>query len=276
MADGHGIALNRAHFASLLEHGPRSVGWFELISENFFCAGGRPWSVVEAVRAEVPVSLHGTAMGLGNPEGVSDAYLDQLEVVIQRVQPERVSDHLCFVGAEGRTSHELLPLPMTEEAVQAVSEQILRVHDRLRRTILIENPSSYMRYPEDELSELEFLNEVARRADCGILLDLNNVIVNAHNHGFCPRAFVAGVAAERVGEFHLAGSSPSGRLLIDTHAGPVPEAVWSLYALALEHIGARPTLVEWDTETPAFEQVEAEAARARNIEADWRAGERAA
>lgn len=262
------MALKRAHFSTLLESGPGSVDELEAISENFFTAGGRPWAVLERVRRDRPVSLHGTSMGLGDPGGVREGYLARLGALVDRLEPSRVSDHLCFVGADGRYSHELLPLPFTEEAVGAVSEQIRRVQDRLRRRILIENPSTYFRYPWDAMSEVEFLNAVAREADCGILLDLNNVLVNAHNHGLDPCRFVDAVDAPRVGEYHLAGASRSGALMIDSHVGPVPDPVWGLYRRALGSIGPRPTVVEWDAATPSLDRVALEVERARRIEAE--------
>lgn len=266
MEAAHGLALKRAHFSHLLEHGPGEVDWFELVSENFFGRGGRAWAVVERLRRERPLALHGTALGLGNPEGVDGRYLQKLEQVVHRVEPVRVSDHLCWVGISGEYSHELLPLPHTEEAVALVATQILKVQDRLKRRILVENPSTYVAQREAELSEGELLSEVARRADCELLIDLNNVLVNAHNHGFEPRALVDALPAERVGEYHLSGASPFGHLLVDTHVGPVPEAVWDLYRYALERIGPRPTLVEWDTSTPSFELTAHECSRARAIE----------
>ena len=261
----HGVALKRRHFADILERGPRA-DWFEIVSENFFSAGGRPWSVLERIRTERPVSLHGTALGLGNPEGVSEVYLDRLSALVARILPERVSDHLCFVGSDGEYSHELLPLPRTSETVAHVVEQIDRVQTRLERMILVENPSTYFGYVEDAMSAAELLAEVAARSGCGILLDLDNVVVDAHNHGFEPRAFVDALPARQVEEYHLAGFTPDGSLLVDTHVGPVPEAVWSLYRHALRTIGPRPTLVEWDTDTPDLDTVLLECERARSIE----------
>jgi hypothetical protein len=266
MVGEHGLALKRTHFAHLLEAGPRDVDAFELLSENFFSDGGRPWAVIERLRVERPLALHGTAMGLGNPDGVSEDYLARLRRLIARVEPTRVSDHLCFVGADGIHSHELLPLPHAEEAVSHVADQISRVQDALGRRILVENPSTYLRLEPAEMDEAAFVRAVVERADCDLLLDLNNVLVNAHNHGFDPERYVAAMPSARVGEYHLAGATPSGSLLIDTHVGPVPEAVLDLYRHALAHIGPRPTVVEWDTDTPDFETTAAEARRVRQIE----------
>lgn len=268
MTDRHGLNLKRDHFEHLLEHGAGQVGWFEVISENFFGRGGRPWTVLEALRAEVPISIHGTAMGLADPGGVRNDYLDRLERLVERVEPQRVSDHLCFVGADGETTHELLPVPHTEESVNHAVLQIQRVQDRLRRRILVENISTYFRFEGSEMSEPEFVAEVVERADCGLLLDLNNIVVNAHNHGIDPFAYVARVPAERVEEYHLAGSTPGEGLLIDTHVGPIPDDVWALYRHALECIGPRPALVEWDSDVPEYATAAAECGKARRIERD--------
>lgn len=259
-----GLNLKREHYAHLLEQGPGSaVQWFEVISENFFQPGGRPWAVLERLRCEVPIGLHGTAMGLGDADGVSHDYLGRLKALVDRLQPLQVSDHLCFVSHGGTYSHELLPLPFTEEAVRHVVEQIDRVQEHLGRRILIENVSTYLRFEGAEMDEAMFVAEVAQRADCGILLDLNNIRVNGHNHGLDPVAYVDAMPRERVAEYHLAGATPAGGLWIDTHVGPVPEAVWSLYAYALDRIGSRPTLIEWDTDVPDYEVVARECERAQ-------------
>lgn len=272
----HGLNLKRDHFAHLLAEGPGTVDWFEVISENFFSDGGRPWAVLEQVRAQVPVAIHGTAMGLGDPDGPTDAYLRRLAELVRRLEPARVSDHLCFVGAAGVLSHELLPLPHTEEAVRHVSAQIGRVQDRLRRRILVENVSTYLRYEELEMDEAEFVAQVVERADCGLLLDLNNIVVNAHNHGLDPYAYIDRMPARRVEEYHLAGSTIGDGLRIDTHVGPVPDEVWTLYRYALDRIGPRPTLVEWDADVPDYATTAAECERARAFEASHRAREEAA
>lgn len=266
MASEHGLNLKRDHFAHLLEHEPEGVDVFEIISENFFGDGGRPWAVLERLRARGPVSLHGTAMGLGDADGVTADYLDRLERLVERVEPSRISDHLCFVGIPGHVTHELLPLPHTEAAVVHVADQISRVQDRLRRRIAVENVSTYLRFATDEMDEADFVAAVAERSDCNILLDLNNVLVNAHNHGLDPLAYVDRMPAARVESFHLAGAEPVDGLLVDTHVGPVPDAVWSLYRHALRRIGPRPTVVEWDSCVPDFATAARECERARAIE----------
>jgi len=266
--EGHGIGLRRHHFAEILEHGPVGVPWMELISENFFEPGGRPWAVLERVRREVPVVLHGVAMGLGNVDGVRADYLDRLAALVERVEPAVVSDHLCW-GAHGdHVAHDLLPLPYTEEAARHVAEQIARAQDRLRRQILIENVSSYVQFRASELSEVEFLGLVLERADAGLLLDVNNVYVSARNHGFSAEAYLDAIPAARVGQIHLAGHTDKGSFLLDTHVGPVPDPVWALYRRAVERFGPVPTLVEWDEAVPDYATVRAEAERAAAIEAE--------
>lgn len=277
MTTEHGLSLKREHFAHLLEHEPDGVDAFEVIAENFFGDGGRPWAVLERMRERVPVSIHGTAMGLGDAAGVSPDYLDRLQRVIRRLEPARVSDHLCFVGAAGTTTHELLPLPHTEAAVAHVAEQISRVQDRLQRRIAVENVSTYLRFEGGELDEPDFVAAVVERADCNLLLDLNNVLVNARNHRLDPFAYVARMPAARVEAYHLAGAERVGDLLVDTHVGPVPDDVWDLYRHALDRIGPRPTVVEWDTNVPDFATAAGECGRARAVERAWMAAdERAA
>ena len=263
---GHGLALKRQHFGHLQTEGPAGIDWFELISENFFSAGGRPWTVVEQLRADVPVALHGTNLGLGNADGVDAEYLVHLSRLVERLDPVHVSDHLCFCAVDGQYAHDLLPLPMTEEAVRHVVDQIDRVQNALKRQILVENVSTYLRFTEDELSEADFVTEVITRADCRLLLDVNNIAVNARNHGFDAVGYLDRIPAARVAEIHLAGASPFGDLLIDTHVGPVPDPVWALYRQAIQRFGAVPTIVEWDTEVPSFDVAAAEVATARTMQ----------
>jgi uncharacterized protein (UPF0276 family) len=259
---GHGIGLRRQHFAHVLEHGVADVDWMEIISENFFEPGGRPWAVLDRVRRDVPVVMHGVAMGLGNADGVSPAYLDRLAALIERVEPAWVSDHLCWGAHGGHHAHDLWPLPYTEEALDHCVEQIGRVQDRLQRRLVIENVSSYVAFRESALSEQDFLIQVAERADCQLLLDVNNVYVSARNHGFSAEAYVDAIPAERIAQIHLAGHTDKGRFLLDTHVGPVPEPVWALFRRVIERVGPVSSLVEWDDEVPDYATVRAEARRA--------------
>jgi uncharacterized protein (UPF0276 family) len=271
---GHGVGLRPPHYPAILDGlaAPRrrdgalaAVDWFEIISENFFEPGGNPRRVLRAVREQFPVVMHGVALSLGSVDPLDPGYLDRLAALASEIEPAMVSDHLCWGGVGGRFAHDLLPLPYTEEALAHVSARVCRVQDRLRRRILVENVSSYVSFTHSTLTEWDFLAALAERADCGLLLDVNNVFVSAHNHGFDARAFIAALPSERVGQIHLAGHSTRGALLLDTHDHPVRDEVWELYRYALERHGRVPALIEWDDHIPAFERVVAEAERARAI-----------
>jgi uncharacterized protein (UPF0276 family) len=264
---GHGIGLRTRHFADHLA-GPPPVDWVEAISENFMAPGGRPLAVLDKVRREVPVVLHGVSLSIGSADPLSEHYLGQLAALAGRVEPAWISDHLCWGSHGGRYAHDLWPLPYTEEALRHVASRVERVQDLLGRQILLENVSSYVAFRASEMPEWEFLAEVARRADCGILLDVNNVYVSARNHGFDPRAYLAGIPAHRVGQVHLAGHSDRGRYLLDTHDGEVSPAVWELYRETVRRIGPVSTLVEWDEGVPPLERLVEESRRAAAVEAE--------
>src|SRR5579885_58915 len=263
---GHGVGLRPPHYARVVD-GSARADWFEVISENFMIGGGRPLHVLERARAQAPIVLHGVSLNLGGVDPLRPDYLDQLDELIKHFEPAWVSDHLCW-GAFGRHyTHDLLPLPYTEEALKHVAARIAQVQDRLRRRILIENVSTYLTYRHSAMAEWEFLNEVAQEADCGILLDVNNIHVNAHNHGFSAASYVSRIDPARVGQIHLAGHSDAGTHLVDTHDHPVIEPVWDLLRLALGRCGRVSTLSEWDALIPEFEELSAHAERARAIEA---------
>jgi uncharacterized protein (UPF0276 family) len=262
---GHGIGLRPKHYGSLLAAAP-PVDWLEVISENFMVPGGRPLSVLDKVRREVPVVLHGVSLSIGGCDALDRDYLNTLRELAARVEPAWVSDHLCWGTHGKRWAHELLPLPYTEEAIEHVVARVLAVQDVLRRRILMENVSSYVAYQSSTLTEWEFLAEIARRADCGILLDVNNIFVSAHNHGFDALEYLRGVPVDRVGQIHLAGHSNKGTHLLDTHDHPVPEGVWALYREAVRRFGKVSTLVEWDDHIPELEIVVAESRKAAAIE----------
>jgi uncharacterized protein (UPF0276 family) len=264
---GHGIGLRTPHFAPLLA-GPTPVDWVEAISENFMAGGGRPLAVLEKVRADVPVALHGVSLGVGSVDPLSEPYLADLERLVRRIEPALVTDHLCWGAHRGQYLHDLLPLPYTEESLAHVADRVARVQERLGRQILLENPSSYVAFRHSTMAEWEFLAALARRADCGILLDVNNVHVSARNHGFDPLAYLDGIPADRVGQVHLAGHADRGRYLLDSHDGAVPEPVWTLYREALGRFGRVPALVEWDDRIPALEELVAESRRAAGVEAE--------
>lgn len=255
---GCGVGLRREHYQEILEGAPE-IPWFEATTENFLVAGGRPLHVLERVRERWPGALHGVSLSIGSAEPLDGAYLDRLAALVERIDPAIVSDHLCWTRIEGHNSHDLLPLPFTVEAVLTAAAKIRRVQERLGRSILVENVSTYLRFRENEMSEWEFVAAVAEEADCGILLDVNNVYVNARNHGFDPYMYLAGIPAGRVGQFHLAGHEDHGGFVIDTHDHPVPDAVWDLFRAAVGRFGPLPTLLERDARTPHLTELIEEA-----------------
>jgi hypothetical protein len=258
-----GIGWRAPHYRQLLAERP-NIGWLEVHSENFFCDGGQALYLLEQVRLNYPVSLHGVGLSLGSVEAPSAWHLDRLERLIRRVEPAAVSEHLCWGALDGRHLNDLLPLPYTEEALSTVCENIQRVQDRIGRALLVENISSYLRFTHSTIPEWQFVAEVARRTGCDILLDVNNIHVSATNHGFDPHEYLYGIDFQTVREIHLAGFDTDGAVLIDTHGTPVAEPVWSLYEAALERFGPQPTLIEWDTDIPALETLLAEAERAQS------------
>jgi uncharacterized protein (UPF0276 family) len=263
-----GVGLRPCHYPDVLSRaraGELRVDWFEAISENYMGDGGRPRRVLDEVRSHLPVVLHGVSLNIGSADPLCGDYLEALAALVERVEPAWVSDHLCWTGVAGTQLHDLLPLPCTEEVVLHVARRIERVQERLGRRIAIENVSSYMGYADDALPEWEFLSAIAREADCGILLDVNNVYVSAHNQGFDPRHYIDAIPGDRVFQIHLAGHSEQGPLLIDTHDHPVRAEVWSLYERAVRRIGPVSTLIEWDDAIPGYDALEREAMRARAI-----------
>ncbi|HYQ80686.1 MAG TPA: DUF692 domain-containing protein [Anaeromyxobacteraceae bacterium] len=263
---GHGVGLRTRHFARF-GAGPSPVDWVEVVTENFMAEGGRPLAVLETVRRETPVALHGVSLSIGSTDPLSEAYLRDLRRLVARIEPALVTDHLCWGSHRGQYLHDLLPLPYTEESLRHVAGRVAAVQDRLGRQILLENPSSYVAYRDSTMAEWEFLAELSRRADCGILLDVNNVHVSARNLGFDPLEYLNGLPPDRVGQLHLAGHADRGRWLLDTHDAPVPPPVWELYRQALRRFGRVPTLVEWDDRIPPLEDLVAQSRRAAAIEA---------
>lgn len=262
---GHGIGLRTKHYPRVMD-GSLQADWFEVISENFMIDGGRPLAVLDKARSLAPIVLHGVSLSLGSVDPLNDDYLARLRTLATRIEPAWVSDHLCWGSFGGRHAHDLLPLPFTEEAIRHVAGRVSRVQDALGRRILVENVSSYVAFAHSAMPEWEFVSAVAERADCGILLDVNNVYVSARNHGFDPEHYLASLPAQRIGQIHLAGHMDLGTHLRDTHDGPVIDAVWDLYAAVVERCGTVSTLVEWDDHVPEAEDVLAEAERAREIE----------
>jgi uncharacterized protein (UPF0276 family) len=264
---GHGIGLRTTHFAQFMAERP-PVDWVEAVSENFMAPGGRPIAVLEKVRAEVPVVLHGVSLAIGSVDPLPERYLAELAAIVERIEPALVSDHLCWGTHRGQYLHDLLPLPYTEESLAHVASRVQQVQERLGRQLLLENPSSYVAYRDSTMTEWEFLAELTRRSGCGILLDVNNVHVSARNFGFDPLAYLRGIPAERVGYLHLAGHSDKGKYLLDSHDHAVPPAVWALYRQALRRLGPVPSLVEWDDAIPPLAELVAESRRAAAIAAE--------
>ena len=261
---GTGVGLRAEHYDTVLREKP-DVDWFEAVTENFIDTGGRPLAVLQNVRQRYPVALHGVSLSIGSVDPLNLKYLKSLGALIAAVEPAVVSDHLCWTGVGGQNLHDLLPLPFTEEALRHVVSRIQKVQDELKRQILLENVSSYVTYTHSTIPEWEFLVETARRSGCGILLDLNNVYVNAKNHGFNPFDYVRSIPGELVGQFHLAGHTDMGDFLFDTHASAVVDDVWDLYRQALRLWGNISTLIEWDENIPPFETLRAEARKARAV-----------
>jgi uncharacterized protein len=265
---GVGVGLRPKHYPRILESPtPAALGidFFEAISENYMVPGGPAPRALERVRAHFPVVLHGVSLNAGSSDPLDADYLGELAALTRRFEPEWISDHLCWTGVQGHNLHDLLPLPYTEQALAHVVERVARVQDRLGRRIALENVSSYLTYTGDELPEWEFLARLAEAADCGLLLDVNNVYVNARNHGFDPEEFLAAIPGDRIVQIHLAGHSRQGELLIDTHDQPVCAEVWRLYQSAIRRFGPVSTLIEWDDHIPDLETLAAEAACARAI-----------
>ncbi len=242
------------------------VDWFEATSENYMETGGRPLAVLESVRRDYPVALHGVALSIGGVDRLDADYLDALSALVARIEPAIVSDHLCWSSFAGRQLFDLLPLPMTEEILEHVASRVCEVQDRLGCRILLENPSTYLGWKCTNIPEAEFLTELAQRADCGLLLDVNNVHVTCTNMGLDPYRYIDAIAPERVGQIHLAGFEAMDGYLFDTHSRPVSEEVWALYRHAIGHIGQRTTMVEWDADIPSWSRLGEEVDRARCVE----------
>lgn len=261
---GCGVGLRTPHYAHITKEWPQ-VDWFEAITENYMDSGGKPLSILEQIRAHYPVALHGVALSIGSVDPLNERYLQRLKTLAERIDPAIVSDHLCWSGAGGEQLHDLLPLPFTEESIAHVVTRVLKVQDFLKRSILLENVSTYVTYQHSVIPEWEFLSEVARRSGCGILLDLNNIYVNSKNHGFDPYTYLSNIQGEKIGQFHLAGHTDMGTYLFDTHSTPVIEPVWDLYRHAIRQWGQISTLLEWDENIPDWPRLMEERTRAKTI-----------
>jgi len=266
---GFGLGLRAQHYPDFLESSV-PVDFVEVISENFMIDGGRPRYILDQIRERHPVALHGVSMSIGSADGLNLGYLRRLKALADHIDPLFVSDHLCWTRIEGFNSHDLLPLPYTEEVLDIVCANVRQAQDVLGRTMLIENPSSYLQFMCDSMSEWQFLDALCERTGCSLLLDVNNIFVSATNHGFDPVDYLDGVPADRVRQIHLAGHSQGHDRLIDTHDKPVPPPVWAVYGEACQRVGPVAAMIERDDAIPPLAELLAELDMARAIAADDR------
>ena len=261
---GFGLGLRSAHYADFLA-APQRVDWLELLSDNYLVPGGKPLVMLDRIRADYSVAMHGVTLSIGAADGPDETYLDALAGLAERVQPLWISDHLCWTGVHGRVLHDLYPLPYSEAALTVVVRNVQRVQERLKRSLVLENVSSYVSFAASQMSEWEFISEVCARTGCRLLLDVNNIHVSSVNHGFDAFEFLRGVPAGRVQQIHLAGHTDHGDHIIDTHDHPVADSVWALYAEALKHCGPVATLIERDDRFPPLAELVAELDQARAL-----------
>jgi hypothetical protein len=261
---GFGLGLRPPHYHAILDTRP-AVDWFEILSENYLVPGGKPLHFLDRIRADYPMVMHGVSLSIGSTDALDMAYLRDLKALAERVEPAWISDHLCWTGVHGGNTHDLLPLPYTEETARHVAERVSVVQDFLGRQILLENVSSYASYTDSTLSEWEFITLVSEQADCMLLLDVNNIYVSAYNHGFDARAFINGIPAHRVQQIHLAGHHNHGDYIIDTHDAPIIDPVWELYDHALARLGSVSTMIERDDNIPELGELVEELGIARHL-----------
>ena len=261
---GYGLGLRRQHYDDVLDQRP-AVDWFEIISENYMVDGGKPLDYLSKIREHYPMVMHGVSMSIGSIEPLNREYLKRLKTLIERVEPAWFSDHLCWTGVNELNMHDLLPMPYTEEALFHVVDRIKQVQDYLGRQMLVENVSSYISYSESEMTEWEFLREISERADCFILLDINNIYVSSFNHEFDPYTYLAAMPGDRIRQIHLAGHTQEHDLIIDTHDQPIADPVYELYAAAIERFGPISTMIERDDNIPPLSTLLDELEQVRRI-----------
>ncbi len=264
MTSGFGLGLRTRHYRDFLD-APQPVDWLEVISDNYMVDGGKPLTMLDRIRADYPMAMHGVSLSIGSINGLDQDYLNKLKTLQQRIEPMWVSDHLCWTGAHGRKLHDLMPLPFTREALNVVARNVQQAQEVLQQPLVLENVSSYVEFASSEMTEWEFLTEICNATGCKLLLDINNIYVSAFNHGFSPTEFVHGVPADSIMQFHLAGHQNNGDHLIDTHDHPVCDGVWDLYQTALKHIGEVPTMIERDDRIPPLPELLDELSTARTI-----------
>jgi uncharacterized protein (UPF0276 family) len=263
---GYGLGLRPVYYDEILRTRP-PVDWFEIISENYLIAGGRPLAMLDRFRADYPIVMHGVSMSLASTDPLDFDYLRQLKALAERIEPAWISDHLAWTGVHGLNLHDLLPVPYTKEALDHVVERISRVQDFLKRRLVVENPSTYVAFHESEMDEWSFVAEMAERADCLLLLDVNNVFVSGFNHGFDAQSYVDNIPVERVMQFHMAGHTDKGTHRIDTHDEPICDEVWALYERARRRFGNVAVMIERDDNFPPLAELLAELSRIREIDA---------
>ncbi len=263
---GFGLGLRTQHYQDILNKQPK-IDWFEAISEDYMVDGGNPIYYLQKVRENYPIVLHGVSLSIGSTDPLDKTYLQKLKKLADWVEPEWVSDHLCWTGVAGKNLHDLMPLPFTEEALNHIVTRVKQVQDYLGRQIALENVSSYVQFIQSEFSEWDFLNKVAELADCKILLDINNIYVNSFNHHFSAEKYIQSINPEYIQQFHLAGHTNRGDVIIDTHDAPIIPSVWELYEMALKRFGKVATLIERDDNIPPLEELVEELTIARKIAA---------
>lgn len=261
---GYGLGLRTEHYETILNTKP-AVDWFEVITENYLVPGGKPHYYLEKIRESYPLVMHGVSMSIGSSDPLDWHYLKEVKSLANKIEPKWISDHLCWTGIQGKNSHDLLPLPYTEETIKHIVDRITQIQDFFQQRILIENVSSYVSYKQSSLSEWEFLTEISNRADCLILLDINNIYVSAVNHEFKPETYLATLPKSRIQQIHLAGHSNMGDYIIDTHDHEIIDPVWNLYAFALQQYGFVSTMIERDDNIPPLSTLITELNQARKI-----------
>ncbi|MCF6256513.1 MAG: DUF692 domain-containing protein [Gammaproteobacteria bacterium] len=261
---GFGVGLRTQHLPDILSEGAR-VDWFEIISENFMEHSGYTSNVVDRLSEDIPIVMHGVSLSIGSESPLNRDYLDKLKKLARRVNAVWISDHLCWTGLGSHNSHDLLPLPLNEESLKHVTQRVQEVQEILERPLIIENPSSYVQFRSSTMTEWEFITELVEATQCGLLLDVNNVYVSAHNHRFDAEHYIRSIPHNHVVQIHLAGPAYCGEYMIDTHDAPVPARVWELYSLAQELTGGVSTLLEWDAQIPDYPELLAELDKARRL-----------
>lgn len=262
---GFGLGLRSPHIDHVLEHRPH-VDWFELITENYLAPGGRPRAILRKIREHYPVVLHGLSFNIGSREAPDMVYLQQLKALIEDIQPAWVSDHICWTGLHGKTSHDLLPIAYNPQTLDQVADKVSRIQDVLQQTVVLENPSIYVQFRSADMPEPEFINRLCRRTGCRLLLDVNNVYVSSFNLGLDPVQQILALDRDIVQQFHLAGHTHNGDHIIDTHDHPVSDPVWELYAEACRHFGETATLLERDDHIPPLDELMRELDQARRLQ----------